>query len=83
MISNIILLYPRADLKLRHHIAMLSEEEWFRALHEDARFTSLIWNNRRIKKFLLLSSNMELLTKSKSKQQELTQLIHSEYERRR
>ncbi|EJS58883.1 hypothetical protein ICA_02489 [Bacillus cereus BAG1O-3] len=29
VIADIILFYPRNDMKLKHHIAKLSELEWF------------------------------------------------------
>ena len=64
VIADIILFYPRNDMKLKHHIAKLSELEWFRNLHEDPKYTSLIWSNRKIKKFILSSTNMETLIKS-------------------
>ncbi|WP_243522081.1 hypothetical protein [Bacillus pseudomycoides] len=83
VIADIILFYPRTDAKFKYHIAKLSEQEWFRDMHEDIRYTGLIWNNRKIKKFILSPANMKLLTKSKEKQEELIQLIHSEYEKRR
>lgn len=50
VIADIILFYPRNDMKLKHHIAKLSEFEWFRRLHEDTKYTSLIWSNKKIKK---------------------------------
>ena len=64
VIADIILFYPRNDMKLKHHIAKLSELEWFRNLHEDPKYTSLIWSNRKFKKFILSSTNMETLIKS-------------------
>ncbi|WP_459503203.1 hypothetical protein [Bacillus sp. C1] len=76
MIADTILFYPRTDAKLKHYIAKLSEQEWFRNVHEDIRYTGLIWNNRKIKKFILAPINVKLLTKSKEKQEELIQLIH-------
>ncbi|HDR7595968.1 TPA: hypothetical protein QCX59_005210, partial [Bacillus mycoides] len=47
VIANVILFYPQNDMKLKHHIAKLSEFEWFRRLHEDPKYTSLIWSNRK------------------------------------
>lgn len=83
VIANIILFYPRNDMKLKHHIAKLSELEWFRNLHEDPKYTSLIWGNRKIKKFILSSINMEALIKSEKKQKEFVHLVHDEYKKRR
>ncbi|PGO29022.1 hypothetical protein CN984_12850 [Bacillus cereus] len=83
VIANVILFYPRNDMKLKHHIAKLSEFEWFRRLHEDTKYTRLIWSNRKIKKFILSSTNMEALIKSEKKQKEFVQLVHDEYKKRR
>ncbi|MGF2712656.1 hypothetical protein BWGOE3_23640 [Bacillus mycoides] len=83
VIADIILFYPRNDMKLKHHIAKLSEFEWFRRLHEDTKYTSLIWSNRKIKKYILSSKNMEGLLKSERKQTEFVQLVYSEYKKRR
>lgn len=83
VIANVILFYPRNDMKLKHHIAKLSELEWFRNLHEDPKYTSLIWSNRKIKKFILSSINMEALIKSEKKQKEFVHLVQDEYKKRR
>ncbi|HDR3887436.1 TPA: hypothetical protein QCO65_001809 [Bacillus cereus] len=83
VIADIILFYPRNDVKLKHHIAKLSEFEWFRRLHEDTKYTSLIWSNRKIKKYIFSSENMEVLLKSGRKQTEFVQLVYSEYKKRR
>ncbi|PQZ52395.1 hypothetical protein CQZ94_24045 [Bacillus sp. MYb209] len=83
VIADIILFYPRNDMKLKHHIAKLSEFEWFRRLHEDTKYTSLIWINRKIKKYILTSANIEALIKSEKKQKEFVQLVHGEYKKRR
>ncbi|GAB6458801.1 hypothetical protein bcgnr5371_12130 [Bacillus cereus] len=83
VIENVILFYPRNDMKLKHHIEKLSELEWFRKLHEDTKYTRLIWSNRKVKKFILSSTNMEALMNSEKKQKELVQLVHDEYKKRR
>ncbi|PFA22615.1 MULTISPECIES: hypothetical protein [Bacillus cereus group] len=83
IIVDIILFYPRNDAKLKYHIAQLSEQEWFQEVHEDTRYIEIIWNNRKIKRLILSPSNMKLLIKSKEKQKELLEIIHSEYEKRR
>lgn len=83
VIANVILFYPRNDMKLKHHIAKLSELEWFRKLHEDTKYTRLIWSNRKVKKFILSSTNMEALIKSEKKQKEFVRLVHDEYKKRR
>ena len=83
VIMDIITFYPRNDIKLKHHIAKLSEFEWFRKLHEDTKYTRLIWSNRKVKKLILSSANMEALINSEKKQKELVQLVHDEYKKRR
>ncbi|PFQ82372.1 hypothetical protein COK28_29165 [Bacillus cereus] len=76
VIMAIITFYPRNDIKL-------SEFGWFRNLHEDTKYTSLIWSNRKIKKFILSSTNMEALINSEKKQKEFVHLVHDEYKKRR
>ncbi|PEC19014.1 hypothetical protein [Bacillus cereus] len=83
VIMDIILFYPRNDMKLKHHIAKLSELEWFRNLHEDPKYTRLIWSNRKIKRFILSPINMEALIKSEENQKKFVQLVHDEYKKRR
>ncbi|MDA2240235.1 hypothetical protein PDN14_17305 [Bacillus cereus group sp. Bc222] len=63
--------------------AKLSGFEWFRKLHEDTKYTKLIWSNRKIKKFILNSANMKVLINSERKQKEFVQLVHDEYKKRR
>lgn len=70
-------------MKLKHHIAKLSEFEWLRRLHEDTKYTRLIWSNRKIKKFILSSTNMQALIKSEKKQKEFVHLVQDEYKKRR
>lgn len=81
VIADIILFYPRNDMKLKHNIAKLSELEWFRKLHEDTKYTKLIWSNRKIKKFILSTTNMEALINSEKKQKEFVHLVHDEYKK--
>ncbi|EJR15917.1 hypothetical protein LKL81_22225 [Bacillus paranthracis] len=83
VIADIILFFPQNDMKLKHHIAKLSEFEWFRKLHEDTKYTKLIWSNRKIKKFILNSANMKALINSEIKQKEFVHLVHDEYKKRR
>ena len=83
VIADIILFFPRNDMKLNHHIAKLSEIEWVRMLDEDTKYTRLIWSNRKIKRFILSSTNMEALINSEKKQKEFVQLVHDEYKKRR
>ncbi|HDR4511065.1 TPA: hypothetical protein QCQ29_001485 [Bacillus cereus] len=83
VIADIILFYSRNDMKLKHHIAKLSEFEWFRKLHEDTKYTKLIWSNRKIKKFILSSTNTEALIKCEKKQKEFVYLVKDEYKKRR
>ena len=83
VIMDIILFYPRNDMKLKHHIAKLSEFEWFRKLHEVTKYTSLIWSNRKIKKYILNSTNMEAIINSEKKQKEFVHLVQDEYKKRR
>ncbi|MGH0945062.1 hypothetical protein ACQVTS_28625 [Bacillus mycoides] len=83
VIADIILFYPRNDMKLKHNIAKLSEFEWFRRLHEDPKYTGLIWSNRKIKKYILTSANIEALIKSEKKQKEFVHLVQDEYKKRR
>lgn len=83
VIMAIITFYPRNEMRLKHHIAKLSEFEWFRKLHEDTKYTRLIWGNRKIKKYILNSANMKALINSEKKQKEFVQLVHDEYKKRR
>ncbi|PHG01950.1 hypothetical protein [Bacillus toyonensis] len=83
VIMAIITFYPRNDMKLKNNIAKLSEFEWFRKLHEDTKYTRLIWSNRKIKKFILSTTNMKALINSEKKQKKLVHLVHDEYKKRR
>ncbi|CAM3956272.1 hypothetical protein BALU111458_08670 [Bacillus luti] len=42
-----------------------------------------IWSNRKIKKFILSSTNMAALINSEEKQIEFIHLVHDEYKKRR
>lgn len=67
VIVDIILFYFWNDMKLKYYIVKLSELEWFWNLYEDLKYISLIWSNRKFKKFILFFINMEILIKFEKK----------------
>jgi DNA-dependent RNA polymerase auxiliary subunit epsilon len=83
IITN-MLLYGFIDLpflksKLEKNIEQLMKEKWFSDLYQDARFEYIISNNKKIKRFLVKSENVEQLIKDEKTRNEFITLVKDEH----
>jgi len=79
LISEAILYFFIPKSKLEKNVEILKKEEWFATLEEDYRYNYIIWNNRRVKRFLSKPKNLELLVEHSEAQKEFTDLIKKEH----
>jgi hypothetical protein len=75
LVSGAIVMRPSSYSKLKIAIENLSNEEWFRELYKDSRYTTATWYNKDIKKILLVPSNIEMLKKDKEKAKQFIDLV--------
>ena len=77
--ANALLYLFTPKSKLEKNIDKLRNEKWFSTLYGDYRYSYIIWHNRKVKRFLIKSENVELLTKNEQEQEKFTNLIKQEH----
>ena len=65
--------------KFEKHVEKLKQEDWFVTLEKDYRYNYIIWNNRKIKRYLIKSSNLDRLIENDQEQKMFTELILQEH----
>jgi len=65
--------------KLEKNVDKLKQKDWFVTLEKDYRYNYIIWNNRKIKRYLIKSSNLENLIENEQVQKKFTELIKQEH----
>ena len=79
MIGETILYFFIPKSKFEKNVDKLKQEEWFVTLDEDYRYNYIIWNNRKIKRYLIKSSNVDRLIENDQEQKKFTELIEQEH----
>jgi hypothetical protein len=77
IVSEALLMRPSSFSKLKVAIESLSNEEWFRELYEDSRYSTAIWNNKEIRKILLVPMNIEMIKNDAEKANQFKDLVKS------
>jgi predicted nucleotidyltransferase len=70
---------PFLKSKLEKNIEKLKSEEWFKQLEDDARYSYIIWNNRKVKRFLVKDRNIRLLRTDEQVRNEFIDLVKHEH----
>jgi hypothetical protein len=68
---------PKSNLG--ENVEKLKQEEWFAALEEDFRYNYIIWNNRKVERYLASSTNLAMLLNDDQEQKKFTELIIQEH----
>ena len=79
LIGEAFLFFFIPKSKFEKNVDKLKQEDWFVTLEEDYRYNYIIWNNRKIKRYLIKSSNLDRLIENKQEQKEFTELIKQEH----
>lgn len=75
LVSDAILMRPSSYSKLKIAIENLCNEEWFRDLYKDSKYSTVIWYNKDIKKILLVPTNIEMMKKDAEKAKQFIELV--------
>ncbi len=65
--------------RLEKNIRFLKEEPWFAELENDFRYNHLIWNNRKVMRYLGISRNVEKLAKDDDERMKFRKLLTYEH----
>lgn len=79
LLGETILYFFIPTSKFEKNVDKLKQEDWFVTLEKDYRYNYIIWNNRKIKSYLIKSSNLELLIENEQEQKKFTELIKQEH----
>ena len=65
--------------RLEKNVGVLKSEQWFVELEDDFRFNHLIWNNRKVMRYLGLNSNVDKLLKDDNEKVKFKKLLTYEH----
>lgn len=65
--------------RLEKNIRLLKKDQWFAELEDDFRYNHLIWNNRKITRYLGLPNNVEKLIKDDDEKSKFKKLLTYEH----
>jgi hypothetical protein len=72
-------LIPSPEAKFEKHINRLKEEAWFAELEKDYRYTYIIHQNRRVRRFLCSEKNIKLILSMDEEREKFINLIKEEH----
>lgn len=67
--------------KLQKNIEQLTTEDWFKPLYDDIRYSYIIWNNKKVKRFLLKTENVKLLKTDEEIRNQFISLVKIEHKK--
>jgi hypothetical protein len=79
LVADALLFFYNPKSKLEKNIDILGNEKWFSKLKDDYRYSHIIWNNRKVKRILVKSENIELLLKNETEREKFIQLVEKEH----
>lgn len=69
------------DSKLERNVKGLVGEDWFEELAKDFRYSHIIWNNKRVGRYLCEDSNIRLLKKHEEEQAKFIEMVKQEHKK--
>jgi hypothetical protein len=75
--SFLFLFIPES--KFEKNVEKLKQEDWFATLDKDYRYNYIIWNNKKVKRFLTSTNNLNMLLIDDLEQTKFTELIKKEH----
>jgi ribosomal protein L20A (L18A) len=79
LFANALFYFYTPKSKLEKNIEKLNNEKWFSTLYDDFRYSYIIWNNKKVKRFLVKSENVELLIRNELERDKFIRLIKHEH----
>ena len=65
--------------KFDKHINRLKEEDWFAAMEKDYRYAYIIYENRKVKRFLSNEKNIKMITSIDEEKEKFIRLVKEEH----
>lgn len=79
LIAESLLFLFIPESKFEKNVEKLKQEEWFATLDKDYRYNYIIWNNKKVKRFLTSTNNLNMLLIDDLEQTKFTELIKKEH----
>jgi hypothetical protein len=79
LIANTLLFFYTPKSKLEKNIDELRNEKWSSTLIDDYRYSYIICSNRKVKRILAKSENVELLIKNVTEREKFINLVEMEH----
>lgn len=76
LISHFI---PSPEGKLEKHIKRLKEEDWFSSLEEDYRYSYIIHQNRKVRRYLCNEKNIKMITSMDEEREKFIKMVKEEH----
>ena len=67
--------------KFEKHISRLMEEDWFSSIEKDYRYAYIIYENRRVKRFLSDEKNIKMIISMDEEREKFISLVKEEHVR--
>ncbi len=69
------------ESKFIKHIERLKEEEWFATLEKDYRYSYIIYQNRKVKRFLCNEKNVKMILSMDVEKENFINLVKEEHKK--
>jgi hypothetical protein len=79
LIANALLFFYTPKSKIEKNMDKLRNEKWFSTLMDDYRYSHIIWSNRKVKRILVKSENIELFIKNEKEREKFIKLVEHEH----
>lgn len=70
---------PNPKTKFEKHIERLKEEEWFSSLLADYRYSYIIYENRKVRRFLSSERNLKMIISMDAEKENFIRLVKEEH----
>jgi hypothetical protein len=81
LIADVLLFFYTPKSKLEKSLDKLRVEKWFSTLMDDYRYSYIISNDRKVKRFLVKPGNVEILMKSETEREKFIRLVEMEHKK--
>lgn len=79
LMSEIFAYFFTPKRRLEKNVGILKNDPWFAELEDDFRYNHLIWNNRKVTRYLGLNSNVDKLLKNNDEKAKFKKLLTYEH----
>ncbi|NRD77136.1 hypothetical protein HPT25_06455 [Bacillus sp. BRMEA1] len=69
----------RSEARFQKHIMRLKEEPWFASLEKDYRYEYIIFQNRKVKRFLNSEKNIKMIISMEEEKERFINMVKEEH----